>query len=166
MFGRSRRLKRYRRKFEDLPTLVDSGGVSPSALAEFWRIIKPADLITIPGPARASLFLRVWHPNLPALTAALRKRNDMIASDRVMQAERAAHKAMHQSEITVQTLDFYLADDDRYPVDAVYYLNRLRALLQEHTYALSQHGDEYYHRQSVDIHHDIYEVTRMLVENA
>jgi len=162
VFGRTMRLRRYARRLATLrPNSTDSAVIA-NQLADLWRGFRVKDLVYHPPTKRATTHLTVWWPTLPELVRDLQHHNHLIAEQADRRLEMDAHQRGRTQTHTV--LDFYLADENRFPVDEIHLLRRLQGLLQEHAYLVDQHTSHFYQRLSEPFYEDIIVLTQTLID--
>lgn len=161
MFGRTRRLRRYRRRVESQTLDPANSAEIAEQLARLWREFRVSDFKEIPLDSRTTMVIPMTFRNLPALVDHLREHNRMIC----LELDRRLELSIAQlgRERTPVLLDFYLADEDQCAVNVQALLRRLQGLLQEHWYLLKGKPSLYYQRHSEVYYRDIINLTRALV---
>lgn len=161
MFGRQMRLRRYRRRLNNVnPQVTDSARIAQQ-LADLWRGFRVKDLAIIPQPTRSTSRLSMWYPNLPELLVAFQHHNHLIREQRDGTLEQRAHRNLQTRHSVI--LDFYFADNDHLGIVEIDALRRLQGLLQEHVYLLNQQESHYYQRLSEMFYEDILTLTHTLI---
>ena len=161
MLTRAWRLRRYSRLVNTHPLVVTDSDTIVDNLQRIWRCLKPEDFLPIDPEFRNSEHLNVSYPNLPALVRALSEQNALIEKEADGLLEQRLSQAKNNRCLV--NLDFYLADDEHYPIDEIKYLNRMRGLLQVHKYLVDKHPGHYYERHSEMLYKDIVTLTHVLI---
>ncbi len=163
MFIRAWRLRRYRRLLENSSLVVTDSETITSELEKLWRCLKPEDLFPITTEYRTQQHVAVCYPNLPALVAALKNQNQLIADEADAQLERRLGQDGRDTKVV--SLDFYLADDQHLPIDEVQLFNRLRGLIQAHHCLVTRHTGHFYERHSEMIYKDLVTLIHVLINS-
>lgn len=163
MLTRAWRLRRYRRLLEHSSLVVTESETITGELEKLWRCLKPEDLLPITIEYRTQQHLAVCYPNLPALVAALKEQNQLIANEADAQLERRLGQDSRDTKIV--SLDFYLADNEHLPIDETQLLNRLRGLIQAHHCLVTRHTGHFYERHSEMIYKDLVTLIHVLINS-
>lgn len=161
MFGRSLRLRRYRRQVDRMQLDATASHEIVDKLASLWQGFRIKDLLACTAHDRAKTPVMVWIPNLPDLVTEFGVQTTLILKEKDRTLDLRSRQGIKVKETV--SLELYLSDRDGVAINETDYLRRLQGFLQEHAFVVKRHPNQFYQRLSEGYYEDIIELTYALL---